>query len=221
VTETIREVLPYAVALALSPIPIVAVILMLSTPRGRVNGPVFLLGWVLGAAVPAAVVVGLVDGGGDAEPPAALAVAEIVFGAVFAVLAVQQWRQRSRPEGHQLPSWLAAVDDFGPRRAFVAAVVLSAVNPKNLAMSLSAARAIAEAGLDAGQELATLAVFVVLASLGAAVPVVVYLAGGDRVVAMLQRWKAWLSLHSATALALVCVIIAVVLLRNGISDLRG
>jgi len=33
---------------ALSPVPIIAVVLMLGTPRARVNGPAFVLGWVLG-----------------------------------------------------------------------------------------------------------------------------------------------------------------------------
>ena len=36
----IGQVLPLAVAVALDPIPIVAVVHTLSTPRGRVKGPV-------------------------------------------------------------------------------------------------------------------------------------------------------------------------------------
>ena len=44
--QAIGQVLPPAVGVGLSPIPIVAVIVMLVTPRARVNGPAFLgAGW--------------------------------------------------------------------------------------------------------------------------------------------------------------------------------
>ena len=42
--EAVGQVLPAAVGIALSPIPIIAVVLMLVTPRGKVNGIAFLLG---------------------------------------------------------------------------------------------------------------------------------------------------------------------------------
>ncbi len=37
--EAIGQALPFAVGVALSPVPIIAVILMLVTPRARANGP--------------------------------------------------------------------------------------------------------------------------------------------------------------------------------------
>jgi len=43
--------LPLAVGIALSPIPIIAVVLMLTSRRARVNGPVFVLGWLAGLAI--------------------------------------------------------------------------------------------------------------------------------------------------------------------------
>ena len=48
--EAIGEVLPVAVGVAVSPVPIIAVILMLVTARARVNGPAFIVGWLLGLA---------------------------------------------------------------------------------------------------------------------------------------------------------------------------
>jgi hypothetical protein len=44
--EAIGQLLPFAVGVGLSPIPIIAVVLMLATPRARVNGPAFLPGWL-------------------------------------------------------------------------------------------------------------------------------------------------------------------------------
>ncbi len=45
-SDAIGEVLSFAVAAGLSPIPIVGVVLMLGSPRGRVNGLAFVVGWV-------------------------------------------------------------------------------------------------------------------------------------------------------------------------------
>jgi hypothetical protein len=47
-TPGLAEVLPFAVGVAISPVPIIAVILMLFSSRATVNGPMFLIGWAVG-----------------------------------------------------------------------------------------------------------------------------------------------------------------------------
>jgi Sap, sulfolipid-1-addressing protein len=42
--QAIGRALPFAVGVALSPVPIIAAVLLLSTPKGRVNGLAFLIG---------------------------------------------------------------------------------------------------------------------------------------------------------------------------------
>ncbi len=49
--QAIGGSLPLAIGIAVSPIPIIAVVLMLTTPVARVNGPAFVLGWLLGLGV--------------------------------------------------------------------------------------------------------------------------------------------------------------------------
>lgn len=51
------DLLPVAAAVALSPIPIIALGLVLGTPTGRRSGPPFALGWVLGLTVVSLIVV--------------------------------------------------------------------------------------------------------------------------------------------------------------------
>ena len=62
--EAIGQLLPGAIGVALSPVPIIAVILMLATPRARVTGPSFAVGWVVGL-VAVSVIVLLVAGPAD------------------------------------------------------------------------------------------------------------------------------------------------------------
>jgi hypothetical protein len=49
--NAVGDILPLALGVAVSPVPIIAVILMLLSPRARTNGPAFLVGWVAGLAV--------------------------------------------------------------------------------------------------------------------------------------------------------------------------
>src|SRR3954470_21348364 len=93
--DAIGQVLTLAVGVSLSPVPIIAVVLMLGTPAGRRNGPAFLAGWVLGLAVVATIVL-LVAGGAGAndggEPATWVDVLKLALGALLLLLAARQWR---------------------------------------------------------------------------------------------------------------------------------
>jgi hypothetical protein len=54
-SDTIGQILPSAVGVAISPFPIVAVVLMLVTAHGHVNGLAFVCGWVAGLALVGAI----------------------------------------------------------------------------------------------------------------------------------------------------------------------
>jgi len=54
--DAIGQMLPAAVGIAISPLPIVALVLMLVSRRGRTNGPAFALGWIVGLAIVGAIV---------------------------------------------------------------------------------------------------------------------------------------------------------------------
>ena len=69
--EAVGQILPLAVGVALSPVPIIAVILMLVTPQARVNGPAFVLGWLVGLGAVGVIVLALaspVDATDDGKP---------------------------------------------------------------------------------------------------------------------------------------------------------
>ena len=56
-TQVIGQFLPSAVGVAISPIPIIAVVLMLGTPKARTDGPAFAAGWIVGMVAVVLVVV--------------------------------------------------------------------------------------------------------------------------------------------------------------------
>ena len=96
--QAIGDLLPLAVGVALSPLPIIAVILMLGTPKARANGPAFALGWVLGLVVVSAVVV-VVAGGADQPDSGSSNTADTVkllLGFAFLFMAFRQWKARPK-----------------------------------------------------------------------------------------------------------------------------
>ena len=219
--EVFGQLLPIAVAVAISPLPIVAVILMLATPRGRVNGPAFVLAWIVGLAAVGTVVI-LVAGDNaqtdSGAPSTGISWVKLVIGVALILLGIRQFRGRPRGEEHgELPRWMRAVDAFGWPKALGAGVVLSAANPKNLLLTAAAAAVIAQAGLSAGEEAASLAIFVLIGTVGVAAPVVLYFALGRRSREVLDRLRGWMVAHNAAIMAVLLIVIGAKILGDAIS----
>jgi threonine/homoserine/homoserine lactone efflux protein len=221
--DAIGQVLAFGVGVSLSPIPIIAVVLMLGTPRGRVNGPMFLLGWVLGLAVVGTIVLVAASGASanDAGEPATwVDWLKLGLGVLLLLVAVRQWRRRpDAGEAGALPKWMQTIDKFTPARALAIAVALSGINPKNLLLTVGAAAAIAQTGVDAGEQAIALAVFILVGTLGPALPVAIYFALGARAKHVLDDLKLWLAANNVAIMAVLCLVIAAKLIEDAISGL--
>jgi threonine/homoserine/homoserine lactone efflux protein len=219
--DAIGDMLPTAVVAAISPLPIVAVVLMLVTPRGRVNGPAFVLGWVLGYAVIGAVVLSVSSGASasdDGTPATWVSVLELVLGLLALLLGVRQFRGRPRGDAKApTPHWMQDLDRFEPPKAIGTGVLLSAVNPKNLLIAVAGAVAIAQTGISGGEQAVAWIIFIVVASLGVATPVVAVLVLGDRSRRALDEIKDWLVSNNATIVSVIMVVIGAKLVGDAIS----
>jgi threonine/homoserine/homoserine lactone efflux protein len=221
--DAIGQVLPFAVVVALSPIPIIGVVLMLGTPRGHSNGPAFILGWLIGLSVVGTIVL-LVASGANAsesgEPATWVGVLKLGLGALLLLLAVKQWRGRPRGDADAaLPGWMRTVDHFTAGRAVAMGVALSAINPKNLVLTIGAATAIAQSGISTGDQAIALAVFILVGTLGPGIPVAIYFLMGERAERMLDDLKEWMGHHNAAIMTVLLLVIGVKLLGDGISAL--
>lgn len=167
-TDVIGDLLPAAAAVALSPIPIIAVVLVLGSPRARTAGPAFALGWVTGLGA-VSVTVTLVAGGAAETSDGVdtgISWGLAAIGLAFLVMAARQWRKRPKPgEQPEMPSWMASMASVSWARALVLGIALSAANPKNLALTVAASASIAQAGLDTSESLLADAVFVAIGSI--------------------------------------------------------
>src|SRR5215510_6533739 len=178
--NAIGQTLSLAVGVALSPLPIIAVILMLVTPRARSNGPAFVAGWLVGLAIVGTVVL-LVAAPANAnengEPATWVDVLKLVLGLALFRIALRQWR--ARPHGNDeapTPKWMGAVEAFTPVKAAGAGAVLAGANPKNLLLAVGAAAAIAQTGISGVDQAVAYAVFALIGTIGVGAPVAIYFA---------------------------------------------
>ena len=116
--DAIGHVLPIALAVAISSVPIMATILILLSPkRGRSALP-FLIGWVLGiAAVVSACTLFaqlIPTTRSSRRPETAIGIAEILVGLTLVVVGILAWRRAVKNPSTAMPKWLSAVDSFGP-----------------------------------------------------------------------------------------------------------
>jgi threonine/homoserine/homoserine lactone efflux protein len=218
--DAIGGLLPSAIGVALSPVPIIAVILMLGTPKARTNGPAFAVGWVLGLLV-VSVIVLLVAGGADESGSTSsdsVNWVTLLLGVAFFVMAARQWRSRPKKgEVPTMPKWMSAIDKVDPLRAFGLGVALSAANPKNLALTLAASASIAQAGLDTADSATAVAVFVIIGSLTVVGSVVLFVLGGDAAKKPLATMEEFMSAHSNVIMMVVLLVLGAKLVGNGLA----
>lgn len=215
--EAIGQILGLAVGVAISPVPIIAVTLMLFSRSAATNSLSFLIGWLIGIAGAATVVLAI--GLDDADGSDSGGIAQIVIGLLLLALALKQWRSRPGDgEEPRMPPWMATIDELKAPKAFGLAIVLSALNPKNLGLTVAAAASIGSVGLDPGQEAVVILVYVVLASVTLIVPVVGYFAARDAMAPALDALKVWLMANNATVMATLFLVLGAKVLGDGIAS---
>ncbi len=220
----IGQSLPVAVGVLISPLPIVAVVLMLTSERARANASAFVLSWFVAVLAVVAAVAFLAagtssDGGGPAAWTGWL---KIALGILLLVLGVRQFSGRPgvgvEPPA---PRWMAAIDHFTPARSAGLAFLLAVVNPKNLLLVVSGGVAIASATEATGPTVITSLVFALVATVGVAVPVVIYVVMGARAARILRGLQTWMVHNNAVIMAVLLVVLGAKLLGDGIATLSS
>lgn len=216
----VAEILPLALVVAISPINIIPVILLLFTERPLVNSFSFLIGFLVGvggALVACVAIAETVDLSPSSGHSTWVAWLKLVLGVYLFVAAVQKFRGRPRAgEEGAMPKWMDGIAAFGSGRSLMAGLALGAANPKNVVMGLAAAASIASFTLPKGQLVAAIAIYVFVAALGLAVPILTTVWLGARSREVLDGWKAWLNQNNATVMSVVFLVFAVVLLAQAI-----
>ena len=221
--DVLGSIVLLALAVTISPVPIIAEILLLFTARRIPNAGAFVVGFTVGLTAVLGALVAVADTqdlSTGTSASTASSVLRLGLGALLVVGAVRQFRGRPAPgEAAPTPKWMDGIDSFQPGRSLGVGLVVGAVNPKNIAMAIGASVAIGAASLSGAQVGFTIALYVAVAILGVAAPLIVAVVMGDRAQGILDGWKAWLGQNNAAVMSVLFLVFGVVLISQGIQGL--
>ncbi|BCW67545.1 membrane protein [Arthrobacter sp. NicSoilB4] len=211
--ELIAELVPQAIGMAASPLPLIAVLLMILSPNGRGRSIGFAVGRVLAVLVTALAAAALSDvatqGSGGTRVGAVI---RLVLGVGLILLALSKFR--SRPKGAaepKIPGWMQSLGGMPPAKALRTAFLVTAINPKELIFGVAAGVVIGSAGIPPGIAAAALLIYTAMATITVVVPVVAHLLLGDPVRRALEPAKTWLVRYYDIIIAVVLAIIGSVM----------
>lgn len=210
----------YALGVAVSPVPIAAILLILSGRGASANAMSFAAGWIAGVTTSALVCTALVNGLDLTDSaPVWISVADLILGVAFLAVATRVWIHWKPVRSS--PAWLDVVDRFTPVRSAIFGGVLSGANPKVLALSLGAAISVARAGTPTGATAAAVALFVAIGATGVLVPIAAYAARPTQGRARLASVRRWLARHERAVLAVLSFAIGGFFVQDGIDSLQS
>ncbi|WP_382305937.1 GAP family protein [Herbiconiux sp. UC225_62] len=219
--EAIGRLLPLAVALAISSVPILVTVLILLSPNARRSAFPFLIGFVVGVAgvfagcialaqvIPAPVV---------RHPQQALGIALIVIGVALVVLAVVTGVRSLHSESAGVPRWMNLVSGFGPLRSAGLGLLLC-FRPKSILLCAAAGLSVRGERLSPAELGVLVLVFTLLATSTVIAPIIVAAASPQHAQSWLRTMRHWIEKNSSTVTTLILLIIGVVVAGDGITRL--
>jgi hypothetical protein len=217
------QVILAGLAVAASPLPIVAVLIILLTKRARVGSLVFAAAWLVGNAL--AITLSIVLAGKVTPPPLGLDLPTEGLGALLLGfgLFVTAWlsrRSRYRTEDPAAtPKWVDAVDGLSPLGGAVVAFSNALTSPKNLALAITTGLAIRSSSNSPEWWAEQGLLYVAVASLTIVTPVALLFVAGERAEPTLARWKRNVTARAAVIMELALFVLGVMLASKGVYNL--
>jgi threonine/homoserine/homoserine lactone efflux protein len=223
--QALGEMLPAALAVALSPFPIIAVVLVLGTSTPVRNGLSFAGGWLLGLGALTTIVLVLV-GGFDSDPGTSsntiISWLRVGLGLLLIGLAFQKWHTRPRPGDETvMPGWMTSIAGVSTARAFGLGAVLGGANPKNIALTVSGTASIAELATNDGAAWLAALAFVLIGSCAVVGAVTVRLVMGERAAGPLDSVSRFMRDNNSVIMMIVLLVLGANILGDGLAGLGG
>ena len=219
VFEALGDALPIALGIAASPWPIIALMILLMTPKSVSNSYAFLLGWFIGLIGVGVVVLHIPGLSSDSgEPSQLMGWIRLSLGAIFLIFSLLLIKDmvynKNRPD---IPKWIEKVDSYGFFQALVIGFILSGLNFKNASMVATGAASIGSSGISYRQELIVLLLFCLISSLGVLIPHTIFLLFRKNAEVIYGKIKFWLLKNRVLILLVVLLIFGSISLYRGIA----
>ncbi|GAA1495032.1 GAP family protein [Paeniglutamicibacter kerguelensis] len=221
ILQAIGHLLPLAVAMAISSVPITAALLILLSPNPGRSPIAYLSGWILGIIV---VVVLFALGAAtlpahvDLQPVFLVGIFLIAIGLTMEAFALVLWRRSDRTAASELPKWLRAVGAVRPWQAFGFGFALN-LRPKSLLIGVAAGVVLTAHPLTVADATIAVAVYTALSASTVGIPVVFAFVSPERAEPHLVLVHDWIIANNRVITILVMVLIGFVIIGTGMTML--
>lgn len=220
--DAIGKMLPATAAIALTPIQIIALVVILGGAQARASGPAFLAGWLAALTLASGLALLLVDRLDDSRSTPLVHWLRLGLGLLLLWGALRLWR--TRPQGDTVPeppAWMASLGDARPGRAFVLGGAVCLTNPKILALVFAGMSSLAYLALAPAAAAWALVAFVALASLPVIGLLALHALGGARGAASIAALKDFMLRNNNVILMVVLALLGVGVFGSGLSGIAA
>lgn len=219
ILQTLGPVLPIAVAVAISSVPITVTLVILLSTRHRGSALPFLIGWILGIVVLAVAftfAATAIPSTATVKPETLAGIIQIVVGMALLAFVLVMWR-RSPQVGHEgEPRWLRSASGLGPWTAFGLGVALN-IRPKEILLCIALGVAMTAHPLTLADSTIILAIYTAIAGSSVGALVVFSLVDPKRAEPHLVTARSWLVKNNRIVSILIMLMIGVVIVGHGLT----
>ncbi len=209
----IALIIPHAIAVALSPMPIAALILLLLSNKAKLNSIAFMLGWIIGLVLNVIILSFIFNQQQSvthASNTMTAAIVNGVLGLFLLYFAFISWKSRPKVGvTPPMPKWMSVIETMSPWMSFVIALSLITINSKNTILNVAVGAEIGQLATSMSEAITAICVYTLIASITITVPVIAFLIAGNRLAHALQLTKEWFIYNSSTILFILFLILGV------------
>lgn len=193
VLEAIGATFTFAVGIMVSPLPIIALIIVLMGKKAVSGGFTFVVGWILSVMALIYIAIALGQQFQNTQPNRLEGLIQVALGVFFVYYAFKQfaisYRTRKNPT---LPKWMEGITSLSLLKLFGLAVLLNLSNVKNIPLAAQAVNAVRTIQLSVPEQWITAFIFALITSLPMLVPAVWVAFGGERAQSTMSHAKNFL-----------------------------
>lgn len=210
-TTGFTDAMVHGIGVAISPLVIIVLVIILLSSHARWNGIAFLAGWLCGLIALGGVVFKHGGFGAIGSGAKSHGIFDLIFGILLLVLALREWLHHTKRHGGG--KLFVAADNFTAINAALSGFFFAAIYPKNLILTAAIASELATS--DGDGKIEAYVLFMAIASVPIAGPVLTCLLAGDRIRPFLARVKEWLLTHNQLILILILTFFGLKLVTQG------
>lgn len=219
ILETLGHVLPIAVAIAISSVPITVTLVILLSPARRGSALPFLIGWVLGILILAlgfTFAATAIPAKANQQPETLLGIIQIVVGTALLAFVLVLFL-RSRKEAIEVePRWMHSASNLGPWSALGLGAALN-IRPKQILLSIALGVAMTAQPLKLADATVTLSIYTVISASTVAALVVFALVDPTHAEPQLKIMRSWLVKNHRIVTNMIMLMIGVFIIAHGLT----